>query len=176
MGNWYANISVYGVSQVQVLDALREWKRTAFVSTPKRGYVVVYDEDCRRMDGDDSEALAARITERFGCIALIALNADDDVLWLCLYDNGRRIVEYQSDQPTSGAASQLARGMGSTIYTPALWVVIQGKFLFEVWRHLAICKVLGLPSRLCTLGYPAERDGTLSPDVPPGMFASTHDE
>lgn len=152
---------------------MREWERTAFVSTRKRGYVVVYDEVCRRMDGDDSELLATMLTERFRCVALISLNADDDILWLCLYDNGTRVVEYQSDLPGRFGARELARGLGSSMLLPALWAVLQGGFVFEVWRHLAVCKVLGLPARLCTYGYPGDDNGRLAPGVPIEMFEAT---
>ena len=62
MGNWYANIALRGPSQADALAALREMRRTAFVSEPARGCVFVYDRECSKMDGDDSERLAAKLS------------------------------------------------------------------------------------------------------------------
>jgi hypothetical protein len=173
MGNWYANIALRGPSQADVLTALREDRRTAFVSSPSRGCVVIYDSICRKMDGDDSERLAAKLTARFGCTALIALNADDDVLWLCVYREGKKVVEYDSSTPARHGASGLCHAFGCITSTPFLWLLLQSPFIFEVWRHLAVCKVLGVPGDLCTYGYPGEDDGTLIDYVPKGMFEST---
>jgi len=175
MGNWYANITVSGPSQADVLAVLREWRRTAFVSVLSRGHVVIYDRDCRRMDGDDSERLAAKLTAHFACTALIALNADDDVLWLCAYDRGERVVEYDSSTPARNGAIGLCRAMGRPLLTPILWLVLQGPFIFAVFRHMTVCRVFGLPADLCTHGYPGEDDGTLIDDVLPDLFQATRD-
>lgn len=173
MGNWYANIALKGPSQTDVLGALREWNRTALVSAPTRGFVVVYDRACRAMDGDDSERLAARLTSRFGCVAVIALNADDDVLWLCAYDRGKRAAEYDSSTPSRSGAAALCRALGWPLVTPVLWVVLQGPMIFEVLRHRAVCRLLGMPGYLCTCGYPEDDDGTL---IDSDLFRSTYDD
>ncbi len=128
------------------------------------------------MDGDDSERLAAGLTTRFQTTALIALNADDDVLWLCVYANGNNMGEYDSSTPARAGAAAISRNLGgrARILMPILWLILQSPFfVFEVFRHIAACKVLGLPSDICTFGYPAEDDGTLVEYVPPGMFEST---
>jgi hypothetical protein len=177
MGNWYANISLKCVNQMSVVERLREYRRRAFVSQAYGQYVVIYDSECRRMDGDDSERLAARLTADFQCTAVIALNADDDELWLCVYTNGERIGEYLSSTPSREGASMVARACGRAILTPALWLVLQGPFIFEVFRHLAVCRLLGLPGSICTYGYPGDDEGELDPAVPSGLFvASHHDE
>src|SRR5207302_1610559 len=173
MGNWYANIALRGPSQTDVLAALREWRLTAFASVQARDYVVVYDRECRKMDGDDSERLATKLTKRFLCPGLIALNADDDVLWLCLYDRGQRVLEYESSSPSRAGARGLCRALGRPYAIPLLWFVLQGPFVFEVWRHMLVCRILGLPMDLCIGGYPGEDDGTLSPYVPADTFKST---
>lgn len=176
MGNWYANIALRGPSQADTLDALREWRNTAFVSYRSRGYVVIYDEQCRKMDGDDSERLASKLTTRFDCSALIALNADDDVLWLCAYSRGNRTAEYDSSTPARTGARDLCRASGRTMYLPALWCVLQGPFLFAIWRHMAACSVLALPTQLCTIGYPGGDDGRLLGHIPDGLFHATRED
>lgn len=176
VGNWYANISMWGVTQDDVLGALRELGRTAFVSPKKRGYVVIYDSSCRRMDGDDSEALASELTRRFNTVALIALNADDDELWLCAYRSGEKVGEFLSSSPSRSGALAICRVFNRSPSIPIIWVVLNGPFLFEVWRHMALCKLLGLPEKECMYGYPGEDDGRLIWEPDPLGFRGTRDD
>ncbi|MGH7243157.1 MAG: hypothetical protein ACREJD_07055 [Phycisphaerales bacterium] len=128
---------------------------------------------CRKMDGDDSERLAAAMTSQFGCRAIIALNADDDVLWLCGYDRGERIGEYDSSTPQRSGAGHIAGVAGRSFATPILWIIFQMPFVFELFRHLAACKVLGLPGDICTYGYPGDDEDRILPGVPEGLFQAT---
>ncbi len=175
MGNWYANITLLGPTQDQTLTALRALRRRAFTAQLTPAHVVVYDYACSYMDGDDSERLAAALSERFTCPALIALNADDDVLWLCLYKSGHRVGEYDSSTPARSGASMLARGLGRPFLTPLLGFVLQMPCVFEFLRHMAVCKVLGLPGDLCTTTYPADDWGELDPSLSAEIFRSSHD-
>src|SRR5215831_9661210 len=98
MGNWYTNISVKGVEQSRAVAALNDLDRRAYVTPEVDGWLVVYDEECENFDLDQLESLALTISTRLSCTALASFNADDDVLWLGTYENGKLTARYASDR------------------------------------------------------------------------------
>ena len=96
MGNWYTNISVKGARQSDVIAALDELGRRALVTPDVGGWVVVYDQECDKFDLDVLESLALTLSTRLSCTALAAFNADDDILWLGVYENGKLSSRYTS--------------------------------------------------------------------------------
>lgn len=98
MGNWYTNICVKGVQQSQVVTALGELGRRAYVTPGMNEWIIVYDQDTDKFDLNELESLALTISTRLSCTALASFNADDDVLWLGIYENGKPSARYASEK------------------------------------------------------------------------------
>src|SRR5579863_1144788 len=96
MGNWYTNVSLKGASQSEVVSLLEELGRRAYVTPESAGWLVVYDQQTDEFDLDTLESLTLTLSTRLSCTALASFNADDDVLWLALYENGNRTTRYAS--------------------------------------------------------------------------------
>ena len=187
MGNWYTNIAMKGVDAVQVLQSLRRLGRRAMVNPEQSGWVTVFDEECDQFDLDVLESLALTLSTELHCSALPSFNADDDILWLGIYENGRRTSRYASDQSQFEDAGEfppvrefaadlcrvfeqadrirevhtvLARGHG------ALGILRMAKlpapYLFEIDRHMDLGKLLSLPSASVGLGFAYVNRGELA--------------
>ena len=90
MGNWYTNICVKDRQQSHVIDALDELGRRAYVTPDTGGWIIRYDQECEKFDLDLLQSPALTISTRLSCIALASCNADDDILWLGVYEDGKR--------------------------------------------------------------------------------------
>ena len=86
MGNWYTNICVKGAPQPDVAAALDELGRRAYLTPDLGGWIVIYDQESDKFDLNELESLALTISARLACTALACFNADDDVLWLGIYE------------------------------------------------------------------------------------------
>jgi hypothetical protein len=98
MGNWYTNICLKSVPQVQVARALEEFGRNAFVTPAFSDWVFVYDVRCDEFGLDVLESLALTLSVQLACCAVASFNADDDVLWLGVYERGVFSTRYASSQ------------------------------------------------------------------------------
>src|SRR5208282_5396994 len=96
MGNWYTNVAVKGAEQAQVVATLEELGRRAYVTPEISGWIVVYDQQTDDFDLGTLESLALTLSTRLSCTTLASCNADDDVLWLALYENGALSTRYAS--------------------------------------------------------------------------------
>jgi hypothetical protein len=88
MGNWYTNVAVKGARQTHVVALLEELGRRAYVTPETSGWIVIYDQQTDEFDLGILESLALTLSTRLSCTTLASCNADDDVLWLALYENG----------------------------------------------------------------------------------------
>ena len=98
MGNWYTNVSVKGAQQADVVAALEELGRRAYVTPETSNWIVVYDQQTDEFDPGILESLALTLSTRLSCTALASCNADDDILWLPLYENGILSTRYASSR------------------------------------------------------------------------------
>src|SRR5712671_6006638 len=98
MGNWYTNICVSGAPQSDVIATLNELGRRAYVTPETGGWIILYDQECDKFDLDVLESLALTISTRLSWTALATFNADDDILWLGVYENGKLATRYSSDR------------------------------------------------------------------------------
>jgi hypothetical protein len=184
MGNWYTNICVRGVPPDQVARALEELGRRAFVTPALSDWVFVYDEQCDEFDLHVLESLSLTLSAQLACTAVASFNADDDVLWLGVYEQGVLSMRYASslnmfedgnDFPTvKKAAEVMARvfnkpqevgklrrilGRGHGALGILRLVGIQIQYLFEVLRHQELALLLGLPADAAVLGHKYLRNG-----------------
>src|SRR6266849_4132770 len=96
MENWYTNICVKGPRKSQVMAVLDELGRRTYVPPGMNGWIIIYDQETDKFDLNELESLALTISTRLSCTALASFNADDDVLWLGIYENGNRTARYAS--------------------------------------------------------------------------------
>ena len=156
MGNFYTNITLRGVASSSVADALERLYRRAYVAPALTDCVTIFDARTESQDPNELGALAGTLSEQLGCVSLAALNHDDDILALALFDGGHLITEYSSDSPAGSDAGALCRAFD----TNAAWsqVLLTGLLrgprpLFEIMRHRLIARVLGLPPWVAGGGY-----------------------
>ena len=91
MGAFYANITLQGPTQEDVATALREQGVRAYVAPTVRNATVVFHED---MAGQ--EQLAAELSARFECPALVVMSYGEGILLYTLFVNGARADAYVS--------------------------------------------------------------------------------
>lgn len=160
MGSFYTNLTIRGPGQEAVASELKG--RSAFVSPPMNGSVVVFDEECDEQDPKVLAKLASRLSSRFSCPVLAVLNHDDDVLWFRLYKSGDLLDEYDSypgfsegddtaTQPRGGDARALCDAFGSSNYAEVERVLRttsldEDGYTFAVERHDELAQALELPS------------------------------
>jgi len=154
MGNFYTNVTVRTTERQELIEYMREQRRTCFVSPTSRGFTTIYDRLCEEQDIHDLETLATELSLRFHCTAVAVLNHDDDVLWMGVAHDGNWVTTYRSDEVLSGSAWNLARELRVLGLFPLVALLMRWPFvLFEIWRHQAITAVLGIPNFTVGFGY-----------------------
>jgi hypothetical protein len=186
MGSFYTNITLRTADQKQVVDALNGAGRTAFVSQPERGCIVVYDSDTEDQDNDVLRELGDTLSAALRCPALAVLIHDDDLLWYTLHENGRVVDEYASASldeidapPAGGDAARLCRAFGATDVANVETILrtdraggSAGGYVFETERHEDLVKALGLPLFAIATGFTYLDEGELPEGATPGTFVS----
>jgi hypothetical protein len=191
MGNWYTNICVKGRQQSHVIDALDELGRRAYVTPDTGGWIILYDQECEKFDLDLLQSLALTISTRLSCIALASFNADDDILWLGVYEDGKLATRYSSERKHFADAGEFppiqdVAGVLCRIFEKAekrqqvqeilrrphgvlgllsVFSRIRLAYLIEVLRHGDLAKALGLPWASVGLGYEYVNRGETPPDM-----------
>jgi hypothetical protein len=168
MGNFYCNFTTRGPSVDDIARVLTDHGRTAYVSPTVEGKTVVFDEAADELDPVEIDRVGELLSRELGCPALAAAVADDDELWLALYEAGERRVEYSSRGANHGALA-LSRAFGRPWMCPLVWVLLQWPYLvFESWRHGLLAKALGVPGWCVATGFRyIEQD-----ELPEGLDAS----
>jgi len=191
MGNWYTNVAMKGAQQSDVVAALEELGRRAYVTPETSGWIVVYDQQTDEFDLGILESLALTLSTRLSCTALASCNADDDVLWLALYENGSLSTRYASSRNSfeDGAEfpdlPETAQVLSRIFEKPAAkdqvlgvlrkthgilgllsgYLRIRIAYVVEVQRHLDLTNLLGMPRAAVGLGYTYVNKG----QTPEGM-------
>lgn len=191
MGNWYTNVAVKGAQQADVVSVLEELGRRAYVTPESAGWIVVYDQQTDEFDLGILESLALTLSTRLSCAALASCNADDDVLWLALYENGNLSTRYASSRKSfedgsefpdlketaevlarafqkPEAMNQALRLLGRShgmLGLLSLWFKVRFAYVVETQRHLDLSDLLGMPRAAVGLGYRYVNKG----ETPEGM-------
>jgi len=179
MGNWYTNICVRGVQQPEVVSALDELGRRAYLTPDLGGWIVIYDQESDKFDLNELESLALTISARLACIALATFNADDDVLWLGIYENGKLATRYASAQKhfedggefplipevtevlcrvfhspeKDEQVRKILRRPHGVLGLLSIFFRIRIAYLTEILRHGDLAEALGMPLASVGLGY-----------------------
>jgi hypothetical protein len=191
MGNWYTNVAVQGAQQSDVVAVLEELARRAYVTPETSGWIVVYDQQTDDFDLGILESLTLTLSTRLSCTALASCNADDDVLWLALYENGILSTRYASSRKEFEDGGEfpdlkdVAQVLARVFEKPAaknlvlsllrkshgalgllsLLLKIRVAYIVEVQRHLDLSNLLGMPRAAVGLGYTYVNKG----ETPEGM-------
>ncbi len=186
MGNFYTNVSLKGPSQEQILAVLRELGRTALVTPTVDQFTVVYDRECENQDIDLLASLNLTLSHHLRCAGWAALNHDDDLLWLSVYENGRPAGEYNSNaefmerNDRINDAKLVAASLGRLFCpAPALSLVKQLEkilarrcgwlgYRLEMERHRDLLQALRLPLFAMAAGYNYVSQG----EFPEGLSAA----
>jgi hypothetical protein len=175
MGSFYTNLTVRGPAPEAVAAELKG--RSALVSPPMNGSVVVFDEESEKQNPKVLSKLASRLSSRFSCPVLAVLNHDDDVLWFQLHHAGKLLDEYDSypgfsdgdnsnTQPRGGNARALCDAFGSSNYAEVERVLRKTSldddgYTFAVERHDELARALNLPSFGVGAGFNYIEEGEL---------------
>jgi hypothetical protein len=174
LGSFYTNITLKGPEQAAVLTYLRTKGRDAYVAPTISDITLVYDLACESQDQRILSALAADLSQAFGCPALAALVHDDDFLVYELFQDGVQVDEYNSDPayfegerpspPSGGDANALCAAFGDAAAVERVEEILRAwsgpnggpgasPYLFAQFRHRDLAGALGLPKSLSVLGY-----------------------
>lgn len=191
MGNWYTNVSVKSTQQSEVVAALEELGRRAYVTPETAGWIVVYDQQTDEFDLGILESLGLTLSTRLCCTALATCNADDDVLWLALYENGSLSTRYASsrkafeDGDEFPSLRETAQVLSRAFEKPAArneilrilgkrhgflgllshYLKVKMAYVVEIQRHLDLANLLDMPRAAVGLGYTYINKG----ETPEGM-------
>lgn len=187
MGSFYTNITLRTDRHDDVVTALHDAERDAFVSKPLNGCIVVFDRECEEQDIEVMKKLSGTLSAKLRCAALGVLNHDDDILMYFLHENGKLIDEYNSspayfdtgpgEPPDGGDASALCRAFGcattfgveQVLQTPSGAGDGEG-YVFESERHQELVEALGVPEIAVHTGYNYIEEGELPDDADADSF------
>ena len=185
MGNFYTNVVVRGPSEDDVVATLASLGRTCFVAQTD-GFVFVYDQKADKQTAGVVESIALTLATRLKCPALAALNHDDNVLLLWLYEpDGTETrfgwgVGFEAGERSPGIpefAAEIRRVFGTTPgpvpEMPWKLRLLYGMMLrlplsFAVLRHNRMMQLAGIPVPPTQLGYNYVYQGELS-QLAPGL-------
>jgi len=165
MPGYYANITLHGPLQQEVVAFLTASPEVAYVSPTVKGNTVLFHEDVGAQ-----ERLASHLSAHFQCPALLVMAFGESVLLYELHVNGQRADAFVSapheglelDGPTpEGDAKVLAGAFGvemdhlvrkveRILRTPTK---PNGPYAYAANRHGELARALGLPLFAAGAGY-----------------------
>jgi hypothetical protein len=173
MSGYYANITVHGPAERDVVAFLKKQGVVAYVAPAVKGATVVWHEDLA-----SQEPLAAALSADLECPALLVMGYGEAVLMYTLYRGGRSVDAYVSspheglelDGPApEGDARVLAGAFGvdmdhliarveRVLRKPAR---PNTEYAYAVNRHGELARALGLPVFAAGSGFNAIEVGEL---------------
>ena len=173
MAGYYANITVRGPAQGDVVDFLKKQGVIAYVSPTVKGCTVVWHEDLA-----SQEPLAAALSSDLQCPALLVMGYGEAMLMYSLYVGGGAADSYVSsphdglelDGPApEGDARVLAGAFGIEMDHLVARVDrilrkptrANTEYAFAVNRHGELARALGLPLFAAGSGFNAIEVGEL---------------
>lgn len=97
MGAFYANITIKGASQKQIVDFLTTENRDAWATPTVNDVAVVYDSELTRgCDANVLVPLTKTFSQALDCVALGVSLYDSDIFRYALYQSGQRVDRYHS--------------------------------------------------------------------------------
>ena len=173
MSGYYANITVRGPAQHDVVSFLKKHGVIAYVSPMVKADTVIWHEDLA-----SQEPLAASLSADLGCPALVVMGYGEAVLMYTLYVNGAATDSYVSS-PHEGleldgpAPEGDARVLGAAFGVDMDHLVARverilrkptrpnSDYAYAVNRHGELARALGLPQFAAGSGFNAIEVGEL---------------
>lgn len=185
MSNFYANITVQGPAQADVIAYLNDRRQVAYVAGTVKGAIVVFHEDFAAQ-----EDLAAGLSAHFRCPALLAMVFGGTVLLYHLYAGGERADAYVStpheglelagptppgNAETLSAAFGMERRLSSVERALRRATKPDTDYALAVNRHGELLRALGLPLFAAGAGFASIEAGELpaGPGFEPGRLVRT---
>jgi hypothetical protein len=170
MGNFYVNFATRGPGRDAVAQFLRSAQRIAFVAPTIDGVTMFFDRESDAQKETVVQGLAKRASAELNAPVLAALNDDDDLLMLWLFQAGEGVDQYDScpgcldddassdeddHAPAGGDATKLCAAFGVPASKAAqVENVLRGdKYRFAFQRHKALADLLNLPWPYACTGY-----------------------
>ena len=179
MGNFYVNYTVKHSDHKAVAEVLSG--RSAYLTHPKDGCIVVIDKQSDEQNPDEITELGVLMSKKLSCPVLSVLNHDDGILWYRLFDCGEVMDTYDSApdyfdpgeepaDPEGGDACKICSAFSSGNNLAVENILRKSSFdddgyIFAMDRHADLVSALGLPAYSVGLGYNYAEQG----DLPPGM-------
>jgi len=164
MGNFYTNITLRNPKGSPPEEVLRKLGRTAYVFRKATDFVI-FDRGCEDQDTEELAALADHFSSVLNCVTFAVLNHDDSVLWFQLYENSNLLSEYAS----KGGPRTDVRALCQVLNRPdswwQVWFTLRRPYIFEVHRHAALSRFLGMPSAAVGFGWTYIERGELPPGI-----------
>ncbi len=167
MGNFYTNVCAKNVSVEAAAEAIRGLRLDAFIHQAGSD-VVVYEKRSDQQDTEILGALAERLSKDLNTVALAVLNHDDDILWFQLYSDGELVSEYANRGGPRTDVRALVSALNPSASRVQVWIALKRPFLFQLWRHGRLARLLGLPSSSVGAGFNDLHNG----EAPPGHSMS----
>lgn len=164
MGLFYTTLTIRGPSNAEVCAALKKSRRAAFVSSTINDYTVVFDYQIEEQDFAEIEKLGKKVSKLLAAPVLVAVLHDDDVLYLWLFQEGKRQDFYDSlpqyfdpnaepGPPEGGNSKALCRAFASVGKEKQVEKLLRANLLDgelpelggELERHQALINELGMP-------------------------------
>ena len=187
----YANITLQGPAQQQVVESLNRAGRVAYVSPTVRNCTVIFHEDLTAQ-----EEIASSLSAEFHCPSLLAMGYIGTILLYELYRDGAKLDEYASEafddedqeeieqSPPEGDPAILCEAFGREKALKSVERVLhkptdpehpdQG-YARAANRHGDLCQALGLPTFAAGVGFEQIELGELpaGPGFEPGALVKT---
>lgn len=172
MGNFYCNVTVRAPA-FAVVDTLRQLQLPSLVAV-EDAFAVVVDRNSEDQGFDALASVALTLSHRLNVPALAAMNHDDDLLLLGLYEHGKLTGEYGWGRfpgvtlprtPRRDFVAQVRKAFGSVAGPPpqqhphaaSSWkgrlLMRMAPLIFAVEQHRLITAEMGLPQAAVGAGY-----------------------
>lgn len=153
MGNFYTNFVILNTDEEEVSSVIKQLKRSAYVTQSEKD-VVLFDQACDEQDVEEIQFLGDTLSKELDAPVIASLNHDDDHLLLWLFAGEKGHSHYASIADAPRFAWNISRFRGGILTYPfALSVLAWPTFIFQVFRHILLHKILSLPSLSAGLGY-----------------------
>ena len=172
MSRFYANITVQGPWQEELVAFLNRGGHVAYVSPVVKGAAVVFHEDL-----GSQESIAAALSAHFRCPALLVMDYGGTVLLYQLYLNGEQADAYVSkphdeldtggEPAPEGSPEALCAAFGMEHRLPSVGRVLRRPthptkgYALAVNRHGELARALGLPLFAAGAGFSGIEMGEL---------------
>lgn len=158
MGNFYVNFSVKGTKADEIASRASSLTRDAFISEPEGNWHCVVAAETDEQDQDVISQFGKTLSQG-GATVVSALNHDDGLIILEVFENGEAVAHYNSNPDyfsgegdglpvLQGEAkfAQVAKDVSVDDVKSLLTPEDGEEFVFAIDLHYDIVKLLGLPS------------------------------